>query len=206
LIKENREHPEKSLFFVRASGLELGMWEGKIRAENIHLTKQASIVVVELGKRPLTGTYIKSVADQDYGKPPKQFTFVEPPKGSEFEWAFYQPLPTGMALEQIHSLVEPKQEVAQVAMAFHADRATFDRIRPPNLEEIPFDSFSLRRSLQREVVWWRKTTTATKIWGRNACDGKNYHPEKGDKFRNELIVLTWDEDGLVQYFWWGRGI
>jgi hypothetical protein len=50
-------------------------------------------------------------------------------------------------------------------MAFHADRATFDRIRPPNLEEIRFDSFSLRRSLQREVVWWRKTTTATKIWG-----------------------------------------
>src|ERR1043165_544744 len=87
LIKENQEHPEKSLYFIRASGLELGMWEGKVRAEDIHLTKQASIVLVKLGKRPLTGTYIKSVADQGSDRPPKQFKFVSPPKGTEFEWA-----------------------------------------------------------------------------------------------------------------------
>jgi len=35
---------------------------------------------------------------------------------------------------------------------------------------------------------------------------KDYVPGKEDKFAQEFIVYTRDNDGLVQYLWWGRGL
>jgi len=62
LVKANRAHPEDSIFYVRVTAMEVGNWEGKLRAADIHLTRPGTIVVVEIGKRPLTGSYLKSVA------------------------------------------------------------------------------------------------------------------------------------------------
>ena len=61
LVKENRQHPEKSVFFVSVTALEHGSWQGKLRAADIHLTGQPDIVVVEIGERPFTGNYLKSI-------------------------------------------------------------------------------------------------------------------------------------------------
>ena len=64
LIKANQQRPELSVYHVKVCGLEFGDWEGNLRAKDIQLTKNpGSVVVAELGKRPLTGTYLKSIAD-----------------------------------------------------------------------------------------------------------------------------------------------
>ena len=97
--------------------------------------------------------------------------------------------------------------MATIVLGFRTDRATFDRIRPPELEPIDFDVFGLGRTLQDDnFPWWRKPTKATAIWGRNAANYQKYQRKKNDHFSYECIVLTWDEDGLVQYFWRGEGL
>jgi hypothetical protein len=85
LVNENREHPENSLFYVRVTALEMGSWEGKLRAADIHLTGPGTIVTVEIGKRPLTGSYLKSVANLDYGQPASINTYAPPPRDEKFK-------------------------------------------------------------------------------------------------------------------------
>lgn len=201
-VKEDRERPDRSIFHVKVTGLELGIWEGNLRAADIHLDRPGTIVVAELAERPLSGTYLKSIASL----PQPKFTYLPPPEGREFDWAFLQPVPAGISLEHVLSTANPTNQSAKVALAFHTDRATFHRIRPPELEPIPFESFSLHKVLHKEVEWWRKTSATTEIFGRNAQDGRDYEKHSGDQFAHELIVLTLDADGLVQYLWWGRGL
>lgn len=62
LVKEDRERPEQTVYQVTLSGLELGVWRANVRAADIRITTPGTIVLVEFRKRPLTGTYIKSVA------------------------------------------------------------------------------------------------------------------------------------------------
>lgn len=208
LVKENREHPERSVFYVRVTALEMGNYQGKLRAADIRLTspgpKPGTIVAVEIGKHPLTGSYLKSMASLDYGKPAPKYTYVPPAKGGEFEYVFRQPPPPGVVLEQV--LSEHDEQTAKIGLAFRTDRATFERIRPTDFEPVPFESFSSQNTAKRETVWWRSATRATEIWGRNAKDGRNYQRNKEDHFDNDRAMMTWDEDGLVQYFWIGRGL
>jgi len=208
LIKENREHPEESIHYVSATALELGNYEGKIRAADIHATgavpKPGTIVAVEIGKRPFTGSYIKSMASMDYGKPQPKYTYVPPAKGSEFAYVFGQPPPPSVTMEQV--LSEHNHQMAKIGLALRTDRATFEKIRPANFEPIPFESFSAQISAKHETVWWRSATRTTEIWGRNARDGRNYQRCPEDHFDLERAVMTWDADGLVQYFWYGGGL
>ena len=64
LVKANVRKPEESVYEVLVTGMERGTWRANLRAADIRLTKPSQIVLVELRKRPLTGTYVKSVADQ----------------------------------------------------------------------------------------------------------------------------------------------
>jgi hypothetical protein len=207
LVREDREHPEKSIYYVDVTALEMGNWRGKLRAADMHdVGTPGTIVVVEIGEHPLTGSYIKSMARQNYGKPPPRYTYIPPPKGEEFQYVFHQPLPPNVTVERVIS--EYDHLSAKIALAFRIDRATFERLRPANLEPVPFDSFGLglKISTKKEVNWWRPATAKTEIWGRNTRDGKKYVRTKDDHFDTEQIVLTWDEDGLVQYFWFGGGL
>jgi len=208
LVRENREHPERSVFYVRVTALEMGNYQGNLRAADIRLTspgpKPGAIVAVQIGKHPLTGSYLKSMASLDYGKPPPKYTYVPPAKGGEFQHVFRQPVPASATLEQV--LSEHDHQMAKVGLAFRTDRATFERIRPANFEPIPFESFSAQISAKHETVWWRSATRSTEIWGRNARDGKSYQRSPEDHFDTERAMMTWDADGLVQYFWYGGGL
>jgi len=208
LVKEHRENPERSVFYVTVTALEMGNYQGKLRASDIRLTtpkpKAGSIVAVEIGKRPLTGSYLKSMASLDFGKPQPKYTYVPPAKGGEFEHVFRQPVPASVTLEQVHS--EHNHQMAKVGLAFRTDRATFEKIRPADFEPIPFESFSAQISAKHETVWWRSATRSTEIWGRNARDGKKYERRPEDHFDMERAMMTWDADGLVQYFWYGGGL
>jgi hypothetical protein len=208
LVKENQEHPGESIYHVSATALELGNYEGRIRAADVHSTgampKPGSIVAVEIGKRPFTGSYIKSIASMDYGKPQPKYTYIPPPKGEEFQYIFHQPPPANVVLEQIIS--EATRESGKIALAFRTDHATFERIRPPAFARVPNESFSFNRSALGEVKWWRSPTNTTEIWGYNATDGVDYKHGPKDHFNNDRAAMTWDEDGLVQYFWLGRGL
>jgi hypothetical protein len=62
LVKANPARPAESVYEVSLCGMERGNWTVKLPAKNIRLTRPGQIVLVEFGKRPLTGTYIKSVA------------------------------------------------------------------------------------------------------------------------------------------------
>src|SRR5687767_7681073 len=64
LVKTNVSKPEESVYEVLVTGMERGTWRANLRAADIRLTKPGQIVLVELRKRPLTGTYVKSVADR----------------------------------------------------------------------------------------------------------------------------------------------
>jgi len=201
LVKTNSKRPELSIYRVKVCGLEMGDWEGNLQAKDINLTRPGSVVLAELRKRPFTGTYLKSVANL----PLPQYTFVPPPEGREFDWAFLQPMPAGVTLEHLFSRSDRRAEMATIVLAFRTDRATFDRIRPPELEAITFEDFGLTQTLRDDnFPWWRKATKATAIWGRNAANYRKYQREKADHFSCERIVLTCDEDGLVQYFWRGE--
>ncbi|HTD85299.1 MAG TPA: hypothetical protein VK850_01870 [Candidatus Binatia bacterium] len=203
LVKANAERPELSIYHVALYGLEMGNWEGDLAAKDIHTTKKpGSIVVAELRKRPLTGTYIKSISDQ----PLPRYTYVPPPAGREFERAFRQPIPQGVALEHVLSQEERRRNTAKLAIAFRADRVMFDRLRPAELERIGPQEFSYGRIPVAAVDWWRKPTNSTEIWGRNAADYRKYQRRKEDHFACELIIVTWDEDGLMQYFWQGEDL
>ena len=211
LVKEDREHPEKSIYYVSATALELGDYEGKIRAADIHSTgampKPGSIVAVEIGKRPFTGSRIKSMASMDYGKPQPKYTYVPPPKGGEFEYVFHQPPPSTVIMEQV--LSEHNYQMAKIGLAFRTDRATFDKIRPADFEPIPLESFiaqGAQISAKHETVWWRSATKSTEIWGRNVGGWKKYERRPEDHFDTERAMMTWDADGLVQYFWYGGGL
>src|ERR1051325_2034557 len=211
LIKENREHPGESIYHVSATALELGNYEGKIRAADIHSTgaipKPGSIVAVEIGKRPFTGSYIKSMASMDYGKPQPKYTYVPPPKGGEFEYVFGQPLPPSVTMEQV--LSEHNYQMAKIGLAFRTARATFEKIRPENFGPIPLESFNAKGaqiSAKHETLWWRSATKSTEIWGRNVGEGKKYERRPEDHFDTERAMMTWDADGLVQYFWYGGGL
>ena len=204
LVEENREHPEKSVRYVRVTAMEMGKFEGKLRAANIHLTKPGTIVEVEIGRRPFSGSYLKSVSSLDYGKPAPKYTYVPPPSGGEFQYVFSQPAPTNVTL--LHVISEHDSQSAMIALAFRTDHATFDRIRPAQFEPIPLESFSLNRTAKQEVDWWRLATDVTEIWGRNARDGTDYKRNAEDHFDTDEAMMTWDKDGLVQYLRIGRGL
>ena len=203
LVKTNAAHPELSLYHVKVCGLEYGDWEGNLHAKDVDLPRPESVVKVELRKRPFTGTYLKSVANL----PLPQFTYTPPPEGREFDRAFGQALPAGVIVEHVFSRSDRRAEMATIVLSFHTDRATFDRIRPRELESVAFDTFGMNRTLADDnFPWWKKPTPATQIWGRNAANYRRYQPKENDHFSYERIVLTWDDDGLVQYFWRGEGL
>ena len=64
LIKANLQRPELSVYHVKVCGLEYGDWDANLFAKDIQTSNRpASIVLAELHKRPLTGTYLKSIAN-----------------------------------------------------------------------------------------------------------------------------------------------
>lgn len=64
LVKDNPAQPEEAIYEVSVSALERGNWVAKLRAKDIQLTRPEQVVVVEFGKRPMTGTYIKSIRNR----------------------------------------------------------------------------------------------------------------------------------------------
>ncbi len=88
-------------------------------------------------------------------------------------------------------------------LAFRTDRATFDRIRPADLDHVANDSKAYRFHAHSLPGWWRDPGHDTEIWMDEFDGTMAPSPTKGQRYYSECTIMTWNPDGLVQYYWEG---
>lgn len=117
-----------------------------------------------------------------------------------FEDTFLRPVPAGTTV--LHGSGGAFIDSAGVDLAFYTDKATFDALRPPKLDRVNPDEYAMFH--ERTPKWWRKPSAATEIWMRDASPVSGSFIKDNDQtFMSELTIMTWDGDGLVQYYWEG---
>lgn len=117
-----------------------------------------------------------------------------------FEDAFHQKPPANVTV--LHGRSSGFIDSAGITVAFRADRATFDPLRPPGLSPVSpeqYRSFGLHRP-----PWWREPGPGTEIWMADAPQTDGQVPRTETRgFATEWTFMTWDADGLGQFDWSG---
>ena len=117
-----------------------------------------------------------------------------------FEDTFHERPPPGTVV--LHGDSSGFADSAGTVLAFRTDRATFDHLRPANLEAVPrekHDSFP-----NPKPRWWSEPGSSTEIWMKEPGRWDNSgNAAKDQRFASEWTIMTWDPDGLVQYCWEG---
>ena len=72
-----------------------------------------------------------------------------------------------------------------IDIAFQTDRRTFDALRPEKMDRGTLEDY--RRLDIYKPKWWRRPGETSEIWVSQDED--------------TTTVMTWDGDGLVQYYW-----
>jgi hypothetical protein len=75
-----------------------------------------------------------------------------------------------------------------IDLAFRTDRNTFDSIRPQILQRVNLEQYRARSSFQ--TPQWLKMDPTTEIWMAE---------ERSNDVSISMCIMTWDQDGLVQY-------
>jgi hypothetical protein len=162
----------------------LGWWLGRKRKAPV-LTWVCGVFFCGFSAVVLTWTVLAGVSEWRSSQPDLVFADV-----------FHEKPPQGVAL--LHGESGSFIDSAGVSLAFRADRATFDRLRPDGLERETLDRY--RHFLRTRPTWWREPTETTEIW---ISDLSPIEGRQGPNYSSETTFMTWDTDGLVQYDWEG---
>jgi len=152
-----------------------------------------------------------------------------PTPGFEFRTVFGSRYSREVQVLQQNSWVYPENAIE--AVAFRTDRATFNRLRPAHMRPMTYLEFDrggtiagttgpwtpplwkwtgdgprpgLVEKMRQFMNWFVVPDETTEMWvGTQPRFPDPKDPNKSGKFLSEIQILTWRDDGYVQYYWEG---